>query len=508
MKNFIFYSSVFIALTGLLLTSCVKRKFDDPPDTRNYDPKLTVTHSIWQLKKMYYDNGNSPIQINSEVIISGVVTADDQSGNFYKQIIIQDSTSGIPVLLNRSSGLYNDYPIGRKIYIRCKGLWLAAYGNFIQLGGGINPIDNSLYEIPSKNIEQYLVKANYPNAVDTLHVTLPQIMYTNTTQTEQQRQWLGRILVIDSLEFDPSEVGQTFALDPNITSGTDRHLMDCPGSTIVVRNSGYASFRLNKLPGGNGSVVAIYSTYESGTKKTPQLLLRDTTDLQLYHTRCNGTVVNPPVDITIDSLRKLYIGADTNKTIVLGNYLIHGVVTSSLSDSNISVYNLILQDESGKGIVVYYSGKYNYAMGDSLVIDVSGQALTYYRGTLEVSASNTSGKTTKVGSGKTVAPITVTIAQLNADLGKPNFNERLYENVLVKVNNCTIAGTPTTYNGSKTISDNGTDNIILFTFSKASFSGLSCPTTPVSITGIASIYGKYVSQNTKQISMRNSSDVQ
>ncbi|MBL7773872.1 MAG: hypothetical protein JNM95_13490 [Chitinophagaceae bacterium] len=480
----------------------MKKKFDDPPDVSNYDPKLKVTNTIWELKQKFYNNGGG-LTITDDVVIYGIVTADDRSGNFYKQIMIQDSTSGIAVLLNRSSGLYNDYPIGRKVYIKCKGLYLGAYGNFLQLGGGYDAIGNSVYEIPSASFDKYIVKANYPNTITPLKVKIADILFSSgSNQSTQHKQWLGRLIEIDSTEFVPQEVGQPFAQDPNISSGTDRTIQDCSGSKIVVRNSGYSQFRILPIPAGGGKLTAIYSTYETGTKKTPQLLLRDTSDVPFHASRCGGIVITPPVDITIDSLRKIYKGTDSTQTLVLANYKIHGIVISKISpDSNISKYNLMLQDESGRGIVVYYSNGYSYQLGDSLLIDVSAEDLTVYRGTMEVTA--TIAKTSVKGTGKTVNPVIVTLAQLNADLNNLEFNKRQYESTLVKVLGCTISGSTSTYSGDKTLTD-ATGSLTLFTRFNASFANSSFPTNAIDITGIATKF--YYTKN--EITIRTLNDIQ
>jgi hypothetical protein len=491
------FSLLFIGLTLMVITSCVKKTFDDPPDQLNYDPKLTVTHTIWDLKQKFYTNG--PGFITEDITIYGIVNADDRSGNLYKQVIIQDSTSGIVLMLGRSSGLYLDYPIGRKVYVKCKGLYLGAYGNFIQLGGGYDQVGASIYEVPDKMIGNYVVKANYVGDVAPRVVKISEIAFSNSSQNQTHRQWLGTLIRIDSAEFDAAEVGQIYAQDPNIASATERSVKDCPGGNIVLRTSGYCNFRTKVIPALNGSITAVYSTYETSSKKTPQLMIRDDKDVKFINTRCGGVIVTPPVDITIDSLRKLYIGTDTNQTIVLPNLKIHGVVTCSIQDSNISKFSMMLQDESNKGIVVYYPSGYTYAMGDSVVIDVSAQELIYYRGTLEVKANTT--KTTKVGSGKVVSIPVVTLGQLNTDLNNPVFRDRLYESIVVRVDNCTIGGTPTTYSGEKTVTD-GTGNIALFTRFSASFANDPCKEGNASITGHAT---KFFSKN--EIVMRKIGDV-
>ena len=66
------------------ISSCVKENFDVPP-TGGKDPDITVNFRIDSLKNRY---GGTAYQINDDLVISAVVTADDKSGNFYKQIII------------------------------------------------------------------------------------------------------------------------------------------------------------------------------------------------------------------------------------------------------------------------------------------------------------------------------------------------------------------------------------------------------------------------------------
>lgn len=505
MKKIIFSSLALVALSMLLITSCVKKDFDAPPDNSTYDPGLTVNASIWQIKQMY-DVNLGPVMIDQDLIISGIVVADDRSGSFYKQIIVQDSTSGITVLIGKSSGLYSDYPIGRKVYIKCKGLYVGAYGGFIQLGGMPIAPSTDLTDIPSSSMNKYIVKASYPHAVVPMKVSLNQIYFTKVSQTAQQRQWLGTLIQVDSAEFVQGEVGLEYASDPNLSSGTDRNIEDCFGGTIILRNSGYAKFRQAKIPSGRGSIVAIYSTYESSSKKIPQLLVRDTTDITFTAPRCGGVVLLPPTTITIDSLRKMYVGSTSTNGIKLGNLKIHGVVTSSVLDSNISFSNMYIQDESNKGIVVYFGTSHGMKLGDSVEVDLTGDSLIVYRETLEIKAK--SNQVTKNSSGKTVTPIVVTLAALNADLSNATYNQRQYEGVIVKIMGATITGSPATYSGpltadrSKTVTD-ATGTITMYTLSKIPYTTTPLPVGSVDITAIAT---KYISTN--QIQIRNLNDIQ
>ncbi|MEI2750497.1 MAG: DUF5689 domain-containing protein [Ferruginibacter sp.] len=83
--------------------------------------------------KAYHTSPGTFDLITDDVIISGVVVANDKSGNFYKQLFIQDSTGAMQLLLDANS-LYVTYPVGRKVYIKCKGLTLSDQNNNMATG--------------------------------------------------------------------------------------------------------------------------------------------------------------------------------------------------------------------------------------------------------------------------------------------------------------------------------------------------------------------------------------
>jgi hypothetical protein len=113
MKITIRFATLLIAV--LSFSACIKKDFDAPPDQSSVDPKLPCNKTIAQIKALY--NSASAVRIDSDYTVYGIVTADDKSGNFYKQIVIQDSTAGLTVLIDNNS-LFNEFPVGRKVYIK------------------------------------------------------------------------------------------------------------------------------------------------------------------------------------------------------------------------------------------------------------------------------------------------------------------------------------------------------------------------------------------------------
>lgn len=252
----------FAAIAVMALNSC-KKAFDEPPTY--IDPNMTATMTIKQLKALY--SGTGYLTITGDDIISGIVVADDKSGNFYKSIVIQDSTAGILINME-GTNLYADYPVGRRVYVKVKNLILGNYGKLIQLGGFIDMSSGSpsLGGILSARFNDHIIKGSIGNVVTPKVVSIGQLDDT----------YQNMLIRLEGMEFISADKGKTFADNVNLTS-LNRSLADLAGSTIVLRTSGYANFAGALTPVGYGTVDAIYSVFNS----TKQLAIRDLNDLKL-----------------------------------------------------------------------------------------------------------------------------------------------------------------------------------------------------------------------------------
>jgi hypothetical protein len=212
-------------------------------------------------------------QINEAKTIVAMVVADDASDNFYKSLAIQDSTGGITLRMDGIK-LNANYPIGRKIAINIKGLWLGDYGKLIQLGAGVDdsdPANPTLLSIPQTLFDQIIKKGEVVTNVAPIKLSINQL----------NNNYQSMLIQLDSVEFVPLDSAKTFADFSNKLS-VNRTLKACNSSSIILRTSGYASFANAKTPVGNGTVTGIYSVF--GTTK--QLLIRDVSDLQMNRMRC------------------------------------------------------------------------------------------------------------------------------------------------------------------------------------------------------------------------------
>jgi hypothetical protein len=276
-----FMKPVYTAVIGLLVfgavvstSSCLKKDHDAPEDTSGYDPKLTVTHTIAQLQAL-----PAGTIITEDIIIEGIVCINDQSGNYYKKFALQDATGGIEVLVEENN-MYNKYPVGRKLYLRCKGLYIGAYGLNPQLGYTPNPSTGALSSIPTTLVDDYIIKANYPNTLQVDTLTIDQLASPNAA-----KQYLNKLVAIKDVEFASGSAGVPYAQLASLASATNQTIKDCGTGTIVLRTSGYAKFQPYTTPTGKGIITAVYTRFNN----TPQLYIRDTTDVHFTGSRCDGS---------------------------------------------------------------------------------------------------------------------------------------------------------------------------------------------------------------------------
>ena len=277
MNKFQKFSSAITAmfLVALVLFSSCKKNLDQPPFQT--DPAIVANTTIKALKAKHTVSGAYDV-INTDVIIAGVVTASDESGNLYKSMFIQDNTGGIQVNLDASS-IYGTFPVGRRVFIKCNGLCVSDYHNtpFLGIKATING-SPSAEAIPASMISKYLIGGSINNPV------VPAVVTPSQLGTSMQDQYLGMLIQLDNMEFQPADTSKTYGDTSSYKNANDLYAHNCstPGSLLDVRSSGYANFAAQKPAKGNGSLIAIYTLY--GTTK--QLLIRDTSDVKFYNLRC------------------------------------------------------------------------------------------------------------------------------------------------------------------------------------------------------------------------------
>ncbi len=471
-----FFMAMIIAVIFL---SC-NRKFDAPPSY--IPPSISANTTIQNIKKTHV-SGNVDVFTN-DLIVGGVVIANDSSGNFYKQIIIQDSTGGIALNID-DYNLYTSFPIGRKIWVKLKGLYMADNSGLPYMGASPDNA-GALSGITAKLLDSFVVKGETNVPIAATIVTI------NDVKTNPDK-YAYTLVQFNNVEAKERDTSKTYAYaTPTVKASASITVKGCNSTdTLVIRTSGYAYFANAPVPNGNGSLTAIYAYYKSlyNSKITPQVILRDISDVQFRNPRCNSVSQSvTPTLTTIKNIRAMYNGA----AVELGAYQIGGVVISDVASKNISSGGVVLQDGE-RGIAVYFGAPVYYNIGDSIVLTLTNDTLLNYNGSLEIKVAKNTLLPTPVAVNRTIIPSELTIAQLKNSL--PDI-----EYTVVKIKDVAASGTAT-YSGNQTLMDK-TGSIALYTSPSAIFATSVLPTNINDWIGYGSFYN-----TTAQFQIRNLNDV-
>jgi hypothetical protein len=209
-------------------------------------------------------------------------------------------------------------------------------------------------------------------------------------------------------------------------------------------------------------------------------MIRDLDDVMMNGDRCSSNV------LTTSSLQALYAQGTTTAP---GGSL-RGVVISDYTSASVTGRNLYIQDATG-GIVLRFTANHDFALGDQILVDVGGGALSEFNGLLQVDGLDPAAAEVESHPGD-VTPRDATVLEVLT-------NAQAWESTLVRISNAILTDN-TIFNGSVTVTD-ATGSMVMFTRSQSTFANNALPTGEVSVTAIVSEF------NAPQLIIRNASDV-
>ena len=230
------------------------------------------------------------------IYVRGRVTTDDQGGNFYKSLVIQQIVNGkqqnlrLSVDLGSVSGMY---PRGQEILIRCNGLALGRYANQPQLC--VPSYDNNTNKtnylskigwkpgrIPAPLCKSHIQRIGTPDASKLQYDTITIAEATaNYSDYRAARKIDGRLIVIKDIWFtgqyvnngslatcetanpDSSTNANVFApTTGNVGYPQSRVISDGTSNWTCVSTSEYADFAYFYLPYEGEKNAPVYGTYK------------------------------------------------------------------------------------------------------------------------------------------------------------------------------------------------------------------------------------------------------
>lgn len=246
----IIYSAIVFALLTVSFSSCVNDTDYETPQISCEEPILSASSETIAEVISAWENSGETIKIfDEDIYITGYVISNDQTGNFYKELYIQDApenpTKGLKINIGMRS-LFTKYQVGTKVYIKLKGLSITtSHGEIV-----INEANGDF-------LREKIVEKNILRSCDVSDLTPISV----ATPDQIDASYVGKYVELQNVQFDQSLLGKDF-VDENDSYDTHRNLTSCEdGSQIKLETSTYASFGAEELPGKQGTVRGLI-TYD------------------------------------------------------------------------------------------------------------------------------------------------------------------------------------------------------------------------------------------------------
>lgn len=305
MKSYRYITLVFLG--SILLFSSCEKSYDAPAIADGADA-WQETMSIAGLKSAFdiVPPGSdglftvNPIESDREIIVKGRVTSQDNAGNIYKYIVIEDfqTKEALRIAIDAGS-LSGIYPMGQELAVKCNGLILGRYADAPQLGVKTYRADKDRVEpgrIPerlaatehiqaigmpdtTKVVPEIVTVSDILKADSTIYnrlVTIRNVYFTMRDGDGQPLYNPKTGLKTPDCIFAPS----TFNGIYNVGYPQSRQITDGTG-VINIATSEYARFASDTLPNGQGDLTAIVGWFKDKVDQPGdwQLTIRSLNDL-------------------------------------------------------------------------------------------------------------------------------------------------------------------------------------------------------------------------------------
>ncbi len=224
-------------------------------------------------------------EFDAPLYVEGYVISSDASGNFFEEIIIQNSTDendltgdprkGLKVEINVRD-LSNFYNYGRKVYVRLNGLAVGESNGVLTLGRANG---NTLQQLEPFEYKDFVIR-------DQEVVTISPKMVAIADLSEDDE---NTLIQISDAQFVRGAIESTNTYAGEATDQFDgfRTIENCEtGSTIALQTSTFADFKSFPLAAGRGTISGIYSRDFGGDFSV--LIVNDTNSIDFSNTdRCD-----------------------------------------------------------------------------------------------------------------------------------------------------------------------------------------------------------------------------
>lgn len=372
--------SLLLLFTVAVISGC-SRDYDAPPLNEPLYEGDEANITINELKEKYKEvlQGDAK-QIDFDFILKARIISSDDEGNVYKQMYVQDATSGLNIQIDQSN-ISKVYPLGQEVYLQIKGLYMGSYNGVMQLAAA--PLDpekpNNTSRISFEKFKTLAFKDKWP-APDKVTPTV-------TSISDLKDEMVCTLITLKDVSFVGGGELSYAEVGNDAPNASDRTLKDKKGSSITVRTSKYATFAADVLPSGTGEVTAILGKF----RDTWQLTINSVKDVKSFDGEEPSNPNPEPepgeeANTTIADFIAKYSGATESDPIHIDEDIkIGGIVTSDNNPGNI-FSKFYIQDKTGAITIVADNNVINDKLkaGFEVVINARGLDAVVYAKVLEV----------------------------------------------------------------------------------------------------------------------------
>ncbi len=334
-------NKVILLLIGLVVfNGCVEDDDFDTPNTSIVDPNIdpadviSISSVIGELEQAQQDSQsvyNFEFDEGIERFVEGYVISNDEAGNYFEEIVIQDRaenpTAGLRILIDVNP-LFLRYEVGRKIFVKLNGLTIGT-SNGVPTLGILEGLDGA-EKIPSASEDDTFFRSTEIATIVPTVLSIGDLSDAN----------LNTFIQLDNVQFAGTSLGKSYASEPEDEFDGERVLEDCDdGGAIILSTSTFSDFKGLTVPSGSGSVKGVFTKDFFGD--TNNFVINTPEDVSLTETRCDLSVSLEPT-LTILELREMFSGS--NLLFPPGSdTVVEGYVVSSDAEGNF-FKNIYIQD--------------------------------------------------------------------------------------------------------------------------------------------------------------------
>jgi len=280
-----FLKSIFIvAATAGMLTGCVNDDDYSVPTLECNEPALTANKTVQDILNQATATAT---EYTADDIIEARVVSSDRGGNFFKQMYLNslDGNIGFVVQVNNAD-LFTDYGVGRKVYIKLKGLYTQVRSNTLQIG--------ALYQ---GNVGQIPLTDYTKKIFRSCDVVDEETLVNQIELSEINDSYIGKLIELQDVQFTDASLNQTYFTASNVDAGgqTLTYITNSEEETITLpfRTGSFAEYAGTPVSFNRGKIRGILTKFNT----TYQFVARYESDIRLTEERIgDAPVVVEPVE--------------------------------------------------------------------------------------------------------------------------------------------------------------------------------------------------------------------